>query len=439
MGKPMREEAPGREGTRPPRLAALAVLVALAAGLVVLMALRLRWVELAGPAAVRVAADFSAPEVARARSFHAATRPLSYGSLALGLLVLAVLGLTPAGARVVAAVARPVGGHWVWRVVLGALAVSFLHRALLLPLGVRSEVVSRQYGLSTQSWLGWTADVAKSLALESGLLVAAFLALYVLVRRLPRLWWVPAAAGAGLLVVLVSFVYPVVVEPVFNSFRPMQRQELRESLLRLAERDGVPVREVLVADASRRTTAVNAYVSGFGSTRRLVVYDTLLRSSTPREVRLVVAHELGHTRQRDVLYGTAAGALGAAAGVCLVFVLTSWPALTRRAGATRVGDPRSLALLLLLFSTLSTAALPAQNLLSRQVEARADVHALDLTRDPLGYARMQRQLALRNVTTLRPGVVGYYLYASHPTPPQRIALAREWARTHQQPVPPPLG
>ena len=106
---------------------------------------------------------------------------------------------------------------------------------------------------------------------------------------------------------LFSFIFPVLVEPVFNRFTPMPAGDLRDSLLALAKKDGVPVRDVLVADASRRTTALNAYVSGLGPTRRIVVYDTLLNQAPPEQVRAVVAHELGHARNGDVVTGTVIG------------------------------------------------------------------------------------------------------------------------------------
>src|SRR5207248_550589 len=128
---------------------------------------------------------------------------------------------------------------------------------------------------------------------------------------------------------------PVLVEPVFNRFTPMPPGPLRTDLLALAARDGVPVRDVLVADASRRTRAVNAYVSGLGPIRRIVVYDTLLDQAPPAEVESVVAHELGHAKDNDVLTGTLIGALGAAAAVCGLYLLGSWTALLRRAGVAR--------------------------------------------------------------------------------------------------------
>ena len=130
----------------------------------------------------------------------------------------------------------------------------------------------------------------------------------------------------------------MVIEPAFNSFTPMPAGQLRSDLLALADEDGVEVSDVLVADASKRTTALNAYVSGFGSTRRIVVYDTLVKEASPREVELVVAHELGHAKRNDVLHGTVIGAFAAAAGVIAVFLLLSWGGLLSRAGASGAGQ-----------------------------------------------------------------------------------------------------
>jgi STE24 endopeptidase len=370
--------------------------------------------------------DFTAAQRAREEAFHAAARPWAYASLLLGLAVAAVLGLTPLGARLVRAVARPLGGGWVWQVVLGTLALTALERLVTLPLGVQREQVLREYGLSAQTWGTWAVDVVKGVGVGAALSALALLAVLGLARRLPRRWWAAAAAATAALVCAGSFAYPVVVEPVFNEFTPLEQGPLRTELLSLAERDGVPVQDVLVADASRRTTALNAYVSGFGSTRRIVVYDNLLEQSTPREVALVVAHELGHADDDDVLRGTLLGALGAAAGVCLLALLLSWAPLLRQAGVDGPGDGRATALLLLLVAAVTLLTSPAVNLFSRRVEARADLHALDLTHDPQTAIASQVRLATTNLSDLDPPWWVYGIFASHPTAPERIAAARTW-------------
>lgn len=421
------------------RLPAVVALLVLGAALVVSLGVTTPWSALravpGGPVPVDPARDFTVAEMAREDAFHAAVRPPAYLSLGVALALALVLGLSPLGARLVATAARPLGGGWAWQVLVGGLALVLAGRLARLPFDAWAETVLRRYGLSTQTWASWAGDVAKAFGLTTGLLLGVLLVVVALARALPATWWLPAAGLGAALVVVLSFGYPLLVEPVFNRFTPMEPSPLRSSLLELAERDGVPVREVLEADASRRTTALNAYVSGFGATRRIVVYDTLLRTASPEEVRLVVAHELGHAKRNDVLRGTGIGALGVAAAGCLLFLALGWAPLLRRAGVSGADDPRSVALLLALVAVFTTLAGPLANLVSRRIEARADVHALDLTRDPETFIRMQRRLSLSNLSDLDPHPVVYGLFASHPTAPERIALARSWARAHDVTAP----
>jgi STE24 endopeptidase len=417
----------------PTRWAATAAVV-LAAALLAAVLLGTPWRTLPAPPGgstpVDPARDFTAGQIAREQAFHHLIRPGSYAAMVLGLVLAGVFGLTPAGARLVGAVARPLGGGWVWQVLLGSLVLGLVGQLVTLPASAFGESVLRRYGLSTRSWGLWAVDVAKGLGVGVALSWAGLLLLYAAVRVTPRSWWAWAAGGGAALVVVLSFAFPVLIEPLFNRFTPMPDSPLRDSLLQLADQDGVPVREVLVADASRRTTALNAYVSGLGATRRIVVYDTLLSSASPQEVRLVVAHELGHARYHDVLLSALLGALGVAAGMCALYLLAGWPWLLRRAGVPGLADARSVALLLFVLACASAASTPLGSLVSRRVEARADVHSLDLTRDPATFIASERRLATTNLSDLSPNPVVYGLFATHPTSPERIALARDWARLH---------
>ncbi|MET8007950.1 M48 family metallopeptidase [Nonomuraea glycinis] len=373
------------------------------------------------------ARDFTAAQVARSQAFDAATSLPSYLSLGIGLVFAGLLVATPLGAKLLGWVRGP----WWVRVLLGVFAITAIEEALRWPLGIWFETVLRDYGLSTQDWVGWTGDRLKGIGINAALLAVMVLAIVALARRIRR-WWIPAAVGAFALTVGASFVYPVVFEPVFNDFHAMPAGPLRTNLTAMADRDGVPVEDVLVADASRRTTALNAYVSGFGATRRIVVYDTLLKAPQP-EVELVVAHELGHAKNRDVLYGTLVGAMAAALGAILLFL--GFPLLRRRTGIASITDPRAVGVLIGLMTLATFLSGPLQNVLSRAIEARADVHALDLTRDPVTFVAMQKRLASTNISDLSPDAVEYVLYASHPTTPQRIALARSWAALNGVPGP----
>ncbi|MCO5967097.1 M48 family metallopeptidase [Actinoallomurus soli] len=449
-GPPLRAEAERRPATRvgphgaSRRTAAVAAGV-LGASLVVVMAVVTPWHPLAGGrGAPDPALDFTRDQLARSESFSAALNGPAYGGLVAGLVVVLVLGLTPWGARLLGAAIR-----WrspsetrprLWRHGLRLLAVAVVLSALTqlvaLPFGAWSESVLRRYGLSTQGWGSWLGDRLTGFGVSLVIWVVALLGLHLLIRRFPRHWWAGAAVGGFLLVTAVSYAYPVVVEPLFNDFTSMPAGPLRTDLLRMARADGVPVRDVLVADASKRTTELNAYVSGFGSTRRIVVYDTLLASQSPQEVELVVAHELGHAKRNDVLTGTLVGGLGVATGACVLYLVMTSPRLLRRAGVRSAADPRSTALLLAAVTVLAQAAGPVQNLVSRHIEARADAHSLALTRDPATFIAMQRSLSLRNLDDLSPGPFAYALWNTHPSGPERIAMGRAWARLHHVPVPP---
>ncbi|MCG5445069.1 M48 family metalloprotease [Micromonospora sp. NIE79] len=413
-----------------PRGWALLTLAGLTIALVLLAALLIPWHRPPAPRADQLAAlgDLPAEQVAKGREFRAALRPGSYSALAVGLLIALALGLTPLGSRLVELVGRPFGGHWAAQAVLGGLAVVLVADLVTLPFAAWRQSVLTRYGLSTNGWSGWAVDLLKSYAVSAVIGAVALFGFYAVIRLAPRWWWAFGAAGAAVLVVLLSFVLPVLVEPVFNRFTPMEQGPLRTELMSMAARDGVPVRDVLVADASRRTRAVNAYVSGLGPTRRVVVYDTLLSEATPAEVTAVVAHELGHAKDSDVAAGTLTGALGAAAAVVALYLLGSWGPLLRLAGVDSVAQPRAFPLLVALVTVAGLVAAPVQALMSRRVEARADAHALALTNDPESFESMQRRLGSVNLGDPDPPRWEYLYSASHPSTVERMAAARAYAR-----------
>jgi STE24 endopeptidase len=413
-----------------PRWWAVLALAALVVGVVVVAAVRVPWTAPPAPRADQLAAlrDLPADAVARGKQFHAALRLGSYGALALGLVVALILGLTPAGARIVEWVGRPFGGNWIAQAILGGFVIVLIGEVVALPLAALRENVLRRYGLSTQTWTSWTVDLLKAYGVAAVIGAVALFGFFGLARLAPRWWWGWAAVAAAGLTVLFSFVFPVLVEPIFNKFTPMADGPLRQNLIAMAARDGVPVRDVLVADASRRTTALNAYVSGLGPTRRIVVYDTLLREAPQAEVEAVVAHELGHAHDNDVLTGTLLGALGAAAAVCAVYLIGSWTGLLRLSGVDSIAEPRAVALLLALATVAGLAAAPVQNAVSRLIEARADAHALAIPTDPAIVESMEARLASKNLADVDPPWIEYVMFASHPSIVERIAAARAYGR-----------
>jgi STE24 endopeptidase len=357
------------------------------------------------PAPVAARSYFSAAQIDRARDFRNPQLALYAATLAIEAGVLIVL------------IRRP--PRWMpRRFALAGAAVSLA--LTLAPLPVQAVMRQRavDVGLVTQSWGGWAGDVAKSAGIGALLAGAGAGIAGGLAGRLGKRWWI---AGSVLVVgVGAAFLYvgPVVLDPVFNKFTRLPDGPTRSEVLDLARKAGVHVGQVYEVDASRRTTGANAYVTGLGPTKRVVLYDNLLKDFTPAQTRLVVAHELGHVHYRDVPHG-------------LLYLLIVAPfgvlAVTRLADAWGMGDRRRwVPALALALGVVSTPVTMVSNQLSRRIEARADAFALRLTHEPEPFIGFQQRIALRNVADPAPPGWATALLATHPTTVQRIGIAKTY-------------
>jgi STE24 endopeptidase len=201
-----------------------------------------------------------------------------------------------------------------------ALSVGFA--AAQLPVGAVSHHRAVEVGLSTQDWGPWLGDAAKSTAIGAVFAGAGAGAGLALMRRFPRGWWLPGSVVVVGFAAASLYLGPVVLDPIFNRFTPLPEGGTRADVLALAREAKVDVGQVYEVDASRRTTASNAYVTGLGRTKRVVLYDNLLKDFTADEVRLVVAHELAHVHYRDVPRGLLYVALVAPGALFAASLLT---------------------------------------------------------------------------------------------------------------------
>jgi STE24 endopeptidase len=357
--------------------------------------------------------DFSQEEVERAARYHRPRYLSLFAELLLSVAALVVLQWGWSGPwRLVA------GAGWAGAAAGYAALVNVALLAASLPVAYRrGYVAERRWGFSTQSRFGWLGDVAKGEGIGLVLTAGFWAGLVGLGRALPSAWPAVAAAVLALVVFLLVFVTPLFLEPLFNHFEPLADERLAAELRTVADRAGVPIRDVLVADASRRTTKVNAYVSGLGKTRRVVLYDTLLDAADEGQLKLVVAHELGHRRERHVAKLTI-GVMAAAA----LWIVLLWALLGDRAVS-----PRNLPLVLLVTTALRVVAMPVGAWLSRRYERVADRFSLELIDDLAAYERTHVGLARANLGDLEPPRLAYWLLFSHPTTPERLALGRAWA------------
>jgi STE24 endopeptidase len=379
---------------------------------------------------------FTEEEVAACVAYAKPRQRWALAAYGADLAVLAALALTGPGRAVVRAAAGLAGGWAPGRVALATVAVLAVRAALRLPFSLRAYRQDLRAGLATQRLAGFLRDWAKGRAVGLVLTVLPLSALVLAARARPPGWPAPAAAAAVVLVLALAVAGPVLIEPLFNRFTPLAPGPLRARLLELAAAMRVPVADVLVADASRRTTKVNAYVSGLGRTRRVVVYDTLLAAAGPGtgagadEVALVAAHELAHVRHRDVLWGTVGAAALAALSVLAAVALFDLEPVRRAFAVDGLGDPLAAPGLLLLAAAGGLLAAPVGSAISRWAEARADWVALEVTRDPATAVAVERRLALENRADLRPNRLLLAMFASHPETMARIAQAWLWAERH---------
>jgi STE24 endopeptidase len=386
----------------------VAVVVAVAAAAAATFLLRPRGVI--EPVPVDAQQYFTASQLDRAEDFRSLQRLLGLAGLGIGIGTLAVLAWRQPRSLVARLERRPLLG--------GAAAGAGISLVLVvtgLPVSAWMRARSLDVGLATQSWPDWAVDVVKAAGISAVTAAIGGLIAMALVRRFPRRWWAPAALLVLVYGVVTIWLYPIVIDPLFNRFDRLPQGKLRSEVLQLADRAGVDVGQVYRVDASRRTSAANAYVIGLGHSKRVVLYDNLIEDFSPGEVRTVVAHELGHQKHDDLLRGLAWLAIVAPAGTFLV------QALAERVGPRgRLGTPAALPAIALAISVVSLGLGCASNVLSRKVEASADTFALRLTDDPADFIGFQRRISVQNVGD--PDPPGWYqtLFGTHPTTIQRI-------------------
>jgi STE24 endopeptidase len=375
------------------------------------------------PVRAEESAYFSHEELTKARDYASGQRLILVGSLVAEGVVLVLLATgRPAVTRraLERVAARPVLGG-----AAAAAGLSAVVAVVTVPFGVWAHERSVDVGLSTQSLGGYLSDWGKATVI--GALLAGAVGTFALwlMRRFGRRWWIPGSVGVVAGAAIITWLAPVLIAPLFNKFKELPPGQARTDVLDLARRADVDVGHVYEVDASRRTTAINAYVNGIGSSKQVVLYDTLLRDLNRGERNAVVAHELGHVHGADIRRGLIFVAL--ITPLSLIFISGMGEAIARPRGS-EPGQPSYLPALALAITATSLVIGIAGNQLSRAVEARADTFSLQLTDDPKGMIQLQQQLADRNLSDPEPPGAFTFVFGTHPPAIDRIGAALAWER-----------
>ncbi|MEG3071697.1 MAG: M48 family metallopeptidase [Candidatus Syntrophopropionicum ammoniitolerans] len=368
-----------------------------------------------GRPAANVFLHFSAEQVEQGRQYSRAIRLAGIFSVFAQVAFLAWFIFTGRAAALVRWLAQAAGGGFWVNLLLFFLVLWFLLQLINLPFTLfNSYFWQHWWGFSTQTVGSWWGDYLKGSAISLVLSAAGVLILFGFMQRWPQTWWLVTSIFLSVWIIIQTFLWPLVVAPLFNRFTPATDPALVSMVEELADKAGLPVSEVLIMDASSRTTKVNAYYTGLGSTRRIVLYDTLLTSHPLDEVKAVVAHEMAHWQKGHIIKGLFLGILGNFVLWYILFLLlpVTVPQWTR--------NPATWAVILLFLLLTSFAANPLQNYISRQMETEADQVSVMLTEDIPAALRLETNLAVVNLSdvALTP-FVRWFSY-SHPPAPERI-------------------
>ncbi len=303
-------------------------------------------------------------------------------------------------------------------------------RCWALPLGLTDLILERRFGFGHESAGAFLLDDARGLLFDA-VLIPLVWGIYALRARFKRRWWLIVWAMLLPLLCLQSVVEPVLIAPLYNHFMPLPRGPLRDKLLALARSAGVTNARVFVADTSRRTTHVNAYVTGIGPSTRIVIEDTALRALPDDQLRAMLAHEMGHYIEGHIWITLLSAGLGA--GLLLWLLAGLLPRLAyrtrRRYGLHGAWDLAALPLLSLTLYLLIQAQLPLANALSRYLEHRADRFGLQTTGLNDATARLFVGFAERDYSDPNPPLLLHLWWGTHPTLAERIAYARHFSKT----------
>ena len=313
---------------------------------------------------------------------------------------------------------------WIHVAVYGMVVIVGM-KLLFLPLNYFDDYyLEHKVGLSNEGLGAWVLDELKSLALNLLLGVAMLDVLYFLLRRAGQWWWIGAGLFFLVFGVVLSALFPVLILPLFYKLQPLENESLRQKLTVLAERVGAKVLGVYRMGMSEKTKKANAAFAGLGSTKRIILGDTLLDKFAEDEIEVVMAHEMAHYQHGDITRMIACGTMTTFIGLKVADLGLHWG--MARLGYEHVWDVAAFPLLALCLFVFGLMVMPLNNAFSRSREWKADATALELTANRDAFIRAMRKLAEQNLADLSPHPVIEFLLHDHPSLARRIAWAERW-------------
>lgn len=310
---------------------------------------------------------------------------------------------------------------------LYVLILSLLFDAATLPFSLyRGFLLERRYGLSSERLGHWLKDHAKAAAIGIVFAELAAAFVYVAMRYWPDLWWVAAGAGYAVIAIVLVTLAPIVLLPLFFTFKPLQNETLRDRLTALARKAGARIMGVYEWTLSDRTRKANAALAGLGNTRRILLSDTLLSSYSDDEIEVILAHELAHHVHRDIWTSVLLDVALTFAGLFAAHVALRYAVPIFGFGGT--SDPAGIPILLLAAGAVGLCVKPVLNAVSRSHERRADSYALSMTQNPSAFISAMKRLGQQNLAEDSPSKFVQAFFYTHPPIKERLRAAEGWGR-----------
>lgn len=311
---------------------------------------------------------------------------------------------------------------------LFTFCLSFLSFVFFYPLKFLRYSLSKKYGISIQSFHEWMRDLLINFWLDWILLFIVVSALYWLIRKSEKRWWLYTWFLAIPFAIFLMFIQPVIIDPLFNDFYEIKNKELEERILTLADTAGIPSEHVYEVNMSEKTNALNAYVTGVGANSRIVLYDTTLERLSEDEIVFIMAHEMAHYVEKHIYFGMA-GYLVLLLGLMFIIAKLANKIVNKYGRLLNVSSMKKLSsfpLILLIVSVLTFATSPISNAVSRHIEMRADVYALQLTNDQEAAVSTFQKLSQASLSQVNPPILVKWFRYGHPTMLERIQRAEQF-------------
>ncbi|WP_335870096.1 M48 family metallopeptidase [Bacillus sp. 2205SS5-2] len=306
--------------------------------------------------------------------------------------------------------------------------LSLVAFVLVYPLQYLSFTLSKMYHLSTQSFSQWMKDEVIDFWVNYFLMFVIVVVIYALMKKFSKKWWLGAWVLSIPFTLLIMFIQPVIIDPLYNDFYPLKDKELETKILALGNKANIPAEHVYEVDMSEKTTLLNAYVSGIGSNSRIVLWDTTIENLSEEEILFVMAHEMAHYVEKHIFFGIGGYLLLSFIGLWLIARWMEY--LVRKHGkglkVKEVHHISSLPLFFILSSFLLFAASPLTNLSSRYMEIRADTYAIELTEDKEAAISSFQELSRVGLSQVNPPYLVKLFRYTHPTMMERLIMLEKY-------------